>query len=244
MSNITPIKPKPDLEVPLTLRGASQLIEKRRRGNKDQDGTFDLMSETAASITAAADKVKASVAAILDNQMQTPIRNTALAQKAAQKVWDKLAPKLTDVHHRARQKIEELEASAMPPAPKNAMDQLAHAEIRSALRNMPSSERSKAIHAAIEAGDDAFVSAACTGSPILTGLGKAEQALHLNNWQRKRHGPTMERIARLEEGLDQFDQLSTSFMEWSLSLLADKNAAVIAAERSEELAKQAMDNAS
>jgi hypothetical protein len=130
------------------------------------------------------------------------------------------------------------------PTPKNAMDALAATEVRDALRHMPPEERGKAIRAAIDADDDAFVAAACTGSPVLTGLGRAEQAFHLGAWQRKRHGPTMDRIARLKDGLQQFDDLGSLFMGWSLGLLADNNAAVAAAELSERLAREAMDDVS
>ena len=114
------------------------------------------------------------------------------------------------------------------------------AEIRAALLRMSPDERRKAIRAAIDQNDAIFVSAACTGSPILTGVGKAEQAVYLDAWQRAQHGPTIQRIERLRAGLSQFNNLSSLFAGWALALFSEQHPAVEAAQRSERLAKEAM----
>ena len=113
-------------------------------------------------------------------------------------------------------------------------------EIRAALLKMPMAERAKAVSRAIEDGDDAFVAAAVLGNVALTGLGKAEAAALADSWRRKRHGNTVERIARLRSGLNEFNRISSLLSGWSLGLLAEKNAAISAAEESERLAKRAM----
>jgi len=84
------------------------------------------------------------------------------------------------------------------------------------------------------------VAAATTGSPLLVGMGKAEQAVLLHAWQQKRHPDKIARITRLKAGLDQLDRLGPMFQSWALGLFADRNAAIESAERSAELAQAAV----
>ena len=75
-------------------------------------------------------------------------------------------------------------------------------EVRAALLRMPEAERTKAIQAAINDGDDQFAAAAITGNVVLTGLGKAQHAAYADAWKRTRHKNTVERIECLRGGLD------------------------------------------
>jgi hypothetical protein len=59
-------------------------------------------------------------------------------------------------------------------------------------------------------------------------------------WQRKHYPDTVERLARLRAAQAQLDRLDRLFGKWSGGLLADKNGAIAAAERSAELAATAL----
>jgi hypothetical protein len=52
----------------------------------------------------------------------------------------------------------------------------------------------------------------------------------------------MERLGRLRTAQQHLDWLSRLFETWSRELLADKNGAIAAAERSEQLAREVMAN--
>jgi len=52
----------------------------------------------------------------------------------------------------------------------------------------------------------------------------------------------MERLGRLRTAQQHLDRLSRLFETWSRELLADKNGAIAAAERSEQLAREVMAN--
>jgi hypothetical protein len=126
------------------------------------------------------------------------------------------------------------------PPPKDATAAVYASEVRAALLRMSQADRAKTVTQAITDGDDSFVSAAVTGNVALTGLGKAEAAALADSWKRKRHGTTVERIERLRAGLNEFNRLSSLLSGWSLSLFAEQNAAIAAAEESERLARAAM----
>ena len=126
----------------------------------------------------------------------------------------------------------------MPPSPKDAMAAIYAGEVRSALSRMPLTERASAVERAIGEGDDAFAVAALTGSPVLVGLGRAEQRALRDVWQRKKHGPTLQRIAKLKAALDEHNRLSSLLSGWSYQLFADDNAAISAAQESERIARE------
>jgi hypothetical protein len=236
---VVPARPKP-IEVPLSLRAAAELVEKRREGNTDHDPDFDAMLDASAAITNAAEKTRATVSAIMANQMATPIKNAAAARDAANKIFKSVAVKLDGARRRVETELMALTAKTAPPAPRDAIQALHHQEIRKALLRLPQAERSKAVEAAITEGDDMLVAAAVIGSPLLTGLGKAEAAALANAWRRQRHSDTMGRIDRLRNGLEEFNRISSLLSGWSLSLFNEQDAAVVAAQESERLAQAAM----
>jgi hypothetical protein len=151
-----------------------------------------------------------------------------------------VAGNIDGVRKRTERAIAALEATTLPPPPKDAMAAFYAAEIRKALLSMPQAERAKAVSAAINDGDDAFVSAAVTGNVALVGLGKAEQAALTDAWRRKRHGATVARIDRLRAGLNEFNRVSSLLSGWAHSICAEQNALIAAAEESERLARAAM----
>ncbi len=140
-------------------------------------------------------------------------------------------------------KINELEQATLPQLPKDmlgAVRAIEAMEVRTALRSMKAEDRLKVVREAIEGADASFVAAVVNGSHLLTGMGKAEQAVARDMWQRAHHSDTMERLRRLRTAQGHLDRLSGLFTKWSGGILADQNAAVAAAERSAEFAAVAM----
>lgn len=238
---IVPAKPK-EIEIPLSITGAKALVEKHKGGDLSTD--MAALAACASDITSAAAKVKTTAEAILGNQLATPIKRTAAAKSATHKIFTGVASKIDATRKRTESTIATLEASTLPPAPKDAVAAFFAGEIRAALRRMQPDERAKAVTAAIADGDDAFVAAAVLGNTALTGLGAAERDALRDAWQRRHHGATLQRIANLRASLDAFDRVSSVFQGWTLGLFAEQNAAIAAAERSERLAKEALASAS
>lgn len=138
-----PARPK-QIEVPLSLRAASACIEKH--AGTDADENFDALVQCAKSIASgAAEKVQTTCVRVLDNQMQTPIKNAATARAAAFKIFQGVAAKIDGVRKRTEQTIAALDASTLPPTPKDATAALYAQEIRTALLRMPQAERTKAV---------------------------------------------------------------------------------------------------
>ena len=105
---------------------------------------------------------------------------------------------------------------------------------------MPQAERAKAVTQAINDGDDSFVAAAVLGNVALCGLGKAEQNPLADAWKRKRHAGAIARIESLRSGLTEFNRLSSLLSGFALSICAEQNERIAAAEESERLARAAM----
>jgi hypothetical protein len=172
--------------------------------------------------------------------MAIPIKRAADAKTAAHKIFQGIAPKLDTTRQKVEAAIEQLAKSSLPPKPTDAAAAVYAGEIRAALLRMTPAERTKAVTQAIDDGDDTFVGAAVTGNVALTGLGKAEAAALADAWRRKRHGPVLERIDRLRDALQEFNRLSSLLGGFALGLMQEQNAGIVAAERSAELARQAM----
>jgi hypothetical protein len=84
------------------------------------------------------------------------------------------------------------------------------------------------------------VAAALGGSLVLTGLGAAERNALLDLWQRKKHGKTVQRIAKIKTVLNEHDRISSLLSGWSLSLFAKEADAIAEAQESERAAKEAL----
>ena len=228
---------KPNLEIPLSLRAATELVNKRK--GREADEHFDHLAQAATKITKTAQTVQSTVAKILANQLSLPIKRASDARNAAHKIFMGVAPDLDKTRRAVESAVQGLEAATLPPAPRNAVDAVLAAEIRTALSRMPPADRAAAVHQAINDGDDAFVGAATQGNVALVGFGPAEQAALRDAWRRKRHAATVERVTHLKEGLAEFNRLSSLLSGWSLGLLAKQDAAITAAEESERQAKAA-----
>ena len=72
---------------------------------------------------------------------------------------------------------------------------LLHQEVRSALARMSDAERFRAVREAVNTGDETFVSAATSASPILSGISAAEQSAAREK-RRQRH--VVVRFANIE----------------------------------------------
>lgn len=168
------------------------------------------------------------------------MKNASDAKAAANRLFQTIAPKLDSTRQKVEATIEALVASTQPPKPKDAAAGIYAGECRAALLRMTPDARAKAVARTIDDGDDTFVSAAVTANIVLSGLGVAEAAALCDACRRKRHGPTLERIDRLKDALQEFGRLSSLLSSFSLGLLADQNAVVAAAERTAELAKAAI----
>ncbi|MBK5198893.1 MAG: hypothetical protein JJE37_11525 [Methyloceanibacter sp.] len=232
---------KPKFEIPLDLQAAPKVIEKHK--GSDDDDILNAMVRAADGIAEASTSAKTAAEAILANEMAEPIKNVANARRRVKEISEAATKRLTDTRDRVDGAIARLEAATLPQLPKDMLGAVAAIqgmEVRAALRSMKPDDRLKMVREAVESGDAGFVSAVVNGSHVLTGMGKAELAVARDMWQRKWHGETLARVQRLRAAQTQLDRLSGLFTRWSSGILADKDAAVAAAEKSDELAAAAM----
>jgi hypothetical protein len=237
-TTIVPAKPK-ELPVSLTLRGVAVGVEKAV-GSDDHVG--ESMVQTSRVITEAHDKIHATYTAVMGNKLNTPLANLKAARTAINKIVSATLKRIDEGGASVTTAIEALTAQTQPKPPRDAMEALAHQEVRRALLAMPEAKRARTVEQAINEGDDAFAIAAVTGSPLLTGLGKAEQAALRELWRNKRHPDKVARLVRLQAGYGEIDRATALFLSWSRELFAEDNAAIAAAEESDRLAREALNN--
>jgi hypothetical protein len=207
---------------------------------KHPDTVIESMIDTGHTIAEYAERIHSTASKIMANQMATPMANKKAARDAASKLFGNAADKIDRQRASVEALIEKLTAETMPKAPADAVAALAHGEVRAALSRMPQDKRAAAVTQAISDGDDSFVAAAVLGNPALTGLGKAERDVLREQWRQQRHGQTVDRIGRLKGALDQLDRLAGMFGGWAGGLFDESNAGIKAAERSAELAAEAI----
>ena len=237
---IIPAQPKP-IEVPLSLRAASKLIERHK--GEEQDDILDMMLRGADSLTADVELIPVACERIMANKMQSELKNASAARRRVGEIAHKATAKLDADRDRAERAIAKLESAVLPSPPQDMLGviaELKQIEVRSALRSMKSDERLKVLHDAVEAGDEVFAGAVINAPHHLTGLGPAELGMVTHEWKRKWHGQTLERIARLRASLGELDRLSGLLQTWASGIFHAQDANLSAAEQSERLARAAM----
>jgi hypothetical protein len=228
-----------NFEPPISLKSAVAFLEKSR-DPKVTDAVFDTMVECARGITESSSRIESTVEAIMKNQMQPEVKRAADAKAATFKLFEREAAKIDSARDRTERAILQLDQSTAPVAPRDAVAALLHQEIRQALFAMKSEDRHAAVVAAIKGGDDTFASAALSNHTALTGLGVAERDALADLRRRTMFADEVARAERLRAGLNELDRLAAMFGGWSLGLFAEKDGAIAAAERSAELAKEAL----
>jgi hypothetical protein len=229
-------------EVPLSLAAASKLIEKHKA--KGEDDILDAMVRGADNLTEAAQHITQSASKILANVMQPQIKRLSNARRRTKEISDAANKKLTDTRDRIDAAIAKLEGATLPSAPKDATAMIYAGEVRTAIAKMKPDERIKACRDAVETSDEPFIAAVITGSSMLTGMTATELEVVKDMWRRKHHSDTVERARRLRTAQAELDRQAALFTSWSGSLFVEQNAAITAAEKSAELAKAAMAEAS
>jgi hypothetical protein len=87
-------------------------------------------------------------------------------------------------------------------------------EIRAALSRMKPEDRRAAIQTAMTEGDDATIAAVLSGPEFLTGVGKAERAARLGQWQQKHRAAELdqrERLAKAQAALNHAGVLAIAY---------------------------------
>jgi hypothetical protein len=240
MSKVTTIPAKPhQIKVSLDLQAAAQSVAKH--AGKGGDPAIDALVNASTLITDTAAKIEHACNAILSNAMDTPIKNASTAKRTALKLFENVASKSDNQWQQTEKLIAELEASTMPAAPKDPVSAIHAGHVYQALRGMTDKERTEAvIH-----GSDAFSAAALTCTDeALTGVPPAQRAALLRTWCEKRHGETLDRVARLRGGLDAFHKSASRLQKLATSVCDEEGAAIEAAELSAKLATEALAKAS
>jgi len=230
----------PKVEVPLDLLSASKVIELQK--GKNDDDILDAMSRAAGLLTEAANHTKTANAAIMGNQMKSATENLIAARRRVRQIHDLANSKVADLRDRVERKIAALEAGIQPASPRDAMQAIYAQEIRSTIAKLKPEDRVRACRDSIEQGDEAFIGAVVSGSPLLTGMTPTELKVVLDMWQRRHHGETVERTARLRTAQAQLDRLSGLFTNWSGGIYREREESIARAERSAEAASAAVDS--
>ena len=93
---------------------------------------------------------------------------------------------------------------------------------------MTDAERCKAIATAISSGDETFLAAATSGSPVLSGMTSAEQSVAREQW-RSQAAPRHYRAHRAPpQRFAQLDRLGPMFKKWADQLVKEPAPEVVA----------------
>lgn len=228
-------KTTPQIEAPISLRGAPQFI--RRHAGKDADDIIDKMIEAAEGFSSAAQKIAEGANTILADKMQTPERNMQRARNFIWRCWEPASKRGDQVRAHVESVIQRLDAETMPRSPAPALA----AEIRQRLAAMTPKDRKTTL--AEHMHDQDVIGAAIHASSFLTGLSAAEREKILHDWRMSHHAPTMQRIARLKAALADLDRLHGIFLTWWSKLDSSWRDAVVEAEASEAAAKKVLEDA-
>ena len=200
----------------LSLQGAAALVQ--QQVGPDKNHVADALVRAAAEITEAAAKVEKTVPRIMQNQLGSSLANATAARKAIARIIDPAVKRANEAADYANSAINSLTEKSSPAMPDDVMGAMAHQEVRAVVR-MNNAERRKAIATAIASGDETFIAAATTGSPALSGMTSAEQAVAREQWRTKRHPETAEHIKRLRGAVARLDQLAPMLGKWGDSLV-------------------------
>jgi hypothetical protein len=91
-------------------------------------------------------------------------------------------------------------------------------EIRTVLRNMKPTERTKAILGVALDGDDSFASAAIAAPAVLSGMTTTEHEHVRKSWGAVRYPDDVKRIEALEKGMEHLDRASALALNFSVSV--------------------------
>lgn len=209
----------------LSIRSAPVFVQ-RELGD---DGACVFMVKAANEISAAANKIERAVVKAMSNPLGSELANTRAARKAIEQEVEIVLKRVTATTERADAAINMLTEKSNPQMPEDVATALMHQEVRTALQRMTDAERRKAIATAVSSGDETFLAAATSGSPVLSGLTAVEQSVAREQWRRQRHPETSERIYRLRKGVAQLDRIVPMFNKWADQLVKEPAPKVVAA---------------
>jgi hypothetical protein len=203
----------------LSLTGAAALVQKAV-GDEENSASKELV-EAAEEITAAAAKIERTIPTILANRMGSQLANAQAARKAIAAIVEPALKRAGIAAAYARSAIDALKAKSSPKVPTDIVAAMQHQEVRSALLKMSVPERAKAVSTAINSGDESFLAAATSGSPVLSGMSAAEQDAARNRWRADRHPDDAARCAHLSNGVTQLERLTPMLSKWADQLLPE-----------------------
>jgi hypothetical protein len=222
----------------LSLQAAEGLVKKQL--GEDQNEAACFLLKAAVGLTEASAKIEKAVPQILADKMRSSLANSQTARKTIATITAPALKRAQIAIDYGHAQVEALTKRTNPKAAEDIMQASYHQEIRSALAKMTVPERNKAINTAIASGDETFLSAATTGSPVLSGWTAAEQSAAIERWRATRCPDSAGIINRLRKGLAQLERLSPMFEKWSKGLVPEPTPeAVTAAQATAEAARKA-----
>lgn len=210
----------------LSLQGAAGLVKKSACEGDDEASRF--LIQAAENIAETSSKVSTAVQTILGNEMGSTLSNIQAARKAIAQLVAPALKKTDAAVNFAHAGIASLEKRSSPKMPDDVAGALLHQEVRSALSKMSLAQRNAAINNSIAAGDESFLAAATSGSPVLSGMSADEQKAAKERWRRERHSDDAAKIAGLTNGVAQLTRIKDIFVKWSSGLIDEPNAQVLA----------------
>ena len=209
----------------LSIRAAPSFVQ-RELGD---DEACAFLVQAANELATAANKIEQAVSKAMANELGSELGNSRNARKVIDKEMEIVTKRVNAASERAHDAINMLVAKTDPKMPEDVATALMHQEVRTALQRMTDAERRKAIATAISSGDETFLAAATSGSPVLSGMTAAEQSVAREQWRSKRHPDITARIVRLRKGLAQLDRLGPMLKKWADQLVKEPVPEVVAA---------------
>jgi len=209
----------------LSIRAAPSFVQ-RELGD---DEACHFLVQAANDLAAAANRIEQAVSKAMANELGSELGNSRNARKVIDKEMETVTKRVNAASERAHDGINMLVAKTDPKMPDDVATALMHQEVRATLLKLSDAERRKAISTAISLGDETFLAAATSGSPVLSGMTAAEQSVALEQWRSKRHPDISARIVRLRKGLAQLERLGPMFKKWADQIVKEPAPEIVAA---------------
>jgi hypothetical protein len=191
----------------------------------------------AVGLQAATQAYNASVAIHLDETKPEGGRHVQAAEYAF-KITKPALEKFDSTAQRLANEIATLEKRLKGPPPPSPV---VAAEVRGAFRGLNAKEKTKALHRAIEQGDDSSIGALLDGPLMLVGMGPIERELLAGRWAKERLPAEVKRLEELRKASVHLERGGKILLEYSMRM--SDPTVVMRAKKSAEAAARAMSGA-
>ena len=189
-------------------------LRNRLNGSLEPDGAIDALAGAMRRSRQVAEQIVSVADAVMSDETLTLAARALKVRGTTMKLAEQAARTLDMARAKVEQELRTLEQSIAIPEPRDLIEAERHREIRSRFTSLPEKERQDQLSAAMAAGQERVVHAILGADTFVTGMGTAEHAAKLANWQATKHPAETERLRRIRKAQSAFERGGTTFMRF------------------------------